>query len=175
AQQLAGLVEEVLSGRDRDAFYIDRTAAAAALAEQLRRFPIRTAAKLKTTGVGCGIAIGLWMDLARAFTMNGRWTDQQRAMAFDLLGIPHAAREDSMAFPEHDEAEMEQALDAQIEALKRLKEETMDARDEEAYHLSQAGVFEEGDGYIQRMQRYEKEAHRRMKAALQELGEEQAR
>src|SRR5262249_49689184 len=41
AQQLAGLLEEVLSGRDRDAFYIDRTAAAAALAEQLRRFPIR--------------------------------------------------------------------------------------------------------------------------------------
>src|SRR5262249_37899035 len=152
-----------------------RAAQAAALAEQLRRFPVRVAAQLKTTGAGCSELKNSWIELARLYTLNGGWTDRQRAMACDLLGMPHALREEGSAFPEHDDEAMVAVFDRQIAGLEYLKKAAMDARDEQAFALSQEGIHPEENEFLRNMRRYEREARRHLKRALDELKEDQAR
>src|SRR5262249_13308022 len=94
---------ERLTNRSRAGFDAEAKADAADLAERLRRHPVTVAARLRTSRPGVDYLIARWDGLGYSYDANGGWTAEQRAVAFDLLGIPHHEREDSDALPEHDD------------------------------------------------------------------------
>jgi len=66
----------------------DRRAAAAKLAAALPRRPEEVAARLARTRHGAGLMIGRWEALGRILAEKGAWSDPQRRLALDLLGVP---------------------------------------------------------------------------------------
>src|SRR5260370_41549208 len=70
----------------------DRRLEAEDLAARLRRDPSRNALKLQRTSQGCALMIARWQALGRILRETGTWTEAQRSLALDLLGVPPELR-----------------------------------------------------------------------------------
>src|SRR5258708_22644806 len=71
----------------------DRRLEAEDLAARLRRDPSRNALKLQRTPQGCALMIERWEALGRILRETGTWTEAQRSLALDLLGVPPELRD----------------------------------------------------------------------------------
>src|SRR5258708_7623493 len=75
----------------------DRRLEAEDLAARLRRDPARNARKLQRTRQGCELMIERWEALERILCETGTWTEAQRSLALDLLGVPPELRDGDTA------------------------------------------------------------------------------
>jgi len=175
AQIFGMLAIERLQNRSGSTYAADRASEVADLAEGLSRRPTQVAAKLKTSAIGIDYLLQRWYEQECSYVANGGWTARQRERSFDLLGIPHEARADSPALPEHDEEALLAVIAAEVEELKRLRAEGLDRREQEAFELGQAGYGLEEHPEVKRMRRYERDAKRELKWAIKELRDDQAR
>jgi hypothetical protein len=72
---------------------IDQTEAAAELARGLSKNPGLVRVQLSQTPHGAALQVDYWTRLGVAIERAGAWTDAQRHMALDLLGVPPELRE----------------------------------------------------------------------------------
>ncbi len=74
--------------RARHCWDDDRDSDAEALGESLSKNPSRTRKRLLATPHGCDWLLERWNGLLEALKARGDWNESQRALAFELLGIP---------------------------------------------------------------------------------------
>jgi hypothetical protein len=93
----------VASRADGPEWDIDRRAGAARLGGRIRRDPERISLQLAATKHGTEWLLSTWQRLGDCLRSNGRWTDDQRELAFDLRGVPLVLREGSVKVPAADD------------------------------------------------------------------------
>ena len=82
----------------------DRGMAVEAFAARLTKEPRRVARGLYGSKQGAEWLVEHWDGLADVARKTGRWDDDQRRLAFDLLGVPHELRNVATRVPEGDDA-----------------------------------------------------------------------
>jgi hypothetical protein len=70
----------------------DRRTEAAQIAGGLARKPGWTTRKLQTSWHGCELLVEIWERLEQALEAAGEWSESERGMALDLLGLPPLLR-----------------------------------------------------------------------------------
>jgi len=145
--------------RARLSWDADRRLAAEDLGARLPRDPARIRRRLEETLQGADWLIERWETLGRIAGSGQVWTDPQRSLAMDLLGIPVALREgldsfdpgpgQSPASAQREVAESERAR------LVRLCERALVARDESESSLACSGVSLSFTPAMTRLHRHE--------------------
>ena len=151
----------------------DRRLDAEETAAGLARDPQRVARRLEATLHGCDLVAERWGDLRRILTETGDWTDAQRSLALDLLGVPPVLRDGRTPVdpPEGDPAAaFRLALaDAQLARLERLRTGPLGAIDEAERRTAETGLGAELSAPVRLLDRYESACHRRWRAGLRHL------
>lgn len=75
------------------AWEADRKAEAGALAARLHAQPVKAAGALRRTLHGAAWMLDRWHYLLESLEEGDHWTDGQRSLALDLLGVPPAERD----------------------------------------------------------------------------------
>ena len=70
----------------------DRKLAAAHIVEDISKQPMAIALQLTNSKHGCVVLIDLWEQLGNVLDVVGDWTDNQKGLAYDLLGTHPALR-----------------------------------------------------------------------------------
>jgi hypothetical protein len=168
-------VEEVLARDLRARMAIDcwvdeRKAEAAKMARSLANRPEETASRLSVSAPGCEWMIDRWRALGLALDKAGEWTDDQKTMALDLLGVAANNRDlpTPLDAPEGADAlESLQALvDGQLDRLHARKESSLDDIEDDRREAATRGIFTVDDPGLVLLRRYETASFRRMKWAL---------
>ena len=126
------------------------------LTKRLPRDPARVARALGRSKQGVDWMISEWTDLEEALDVAGLWTDEQRAISLDLLGIRIEMRATTQKVPAATEAE---ALKTLVQnQLKRLNDELdrgLLAMDSATQAYAAAGGPLEEDQYSKNLRKYE--------------------
>jgi hypothetical protein len=148
----------------------ERKAVVAKAARALGRRPAETAMVLASSAPGCDWLIDRWRMLGFALDKAGEWTDEQRNMALDMLGVAADLRdlETPIDAPEDlDAIQFRQALvDDQLERLIGRKEETLDDIEDDLREATALGYAVDLDPALTLIRRYEAASFRRMRWAL---------
>jgi hypothetical protein len=152
----------------------DRRLDAEDLAARLRRDPSRNALKLQRTSQGCALMIGRWEALGRILRETGTWTEAQRSLALDLLGVPPELRDGETAVDpplsttrvNDGPAFRYQVLKDEMIRLTALKAEILDPLDADERAVAETGIGAEMTPALQRLHRYESACSRRYHKAL---------
>ena len=133
----------------------DRKLAAENLAAGLARNPARVVAKLRATPAGVDWLIARWHFLARVEA--GRWMDDDRTLAAQLLGGDEAADPTSSGF-----------IDARIAELEAHRERAVEV-DEVDRELARAGLLDAAVPELARLRSHERALHRRLTWCLDQF------
>jgi hypothetical protein len=181
------VVESIRIERCQDAFFAlcrqhgerarlqwveDRRRDAADLAGGLRRNPGATARKLEATLQGCDLMITFWKGLASHIDRHGDWSDPQRSLALDLLGIPQPLREaETPVDPaEGNAVAARRAIaSAEIARLTGLRDGPLVSLDASERAMAEETLGAEFTKPVQLIYRYEQAACRRYDAASKKL------
>jgi hypothetical protein len=152
----------------------DRRLEAEDLAARLRRDPARNARKLRGTRQGCELMVERWEALLRILRETGTWTEAQRSLALDLLGVPPELREgDTAVDPPMSKTLVNdgpafryQVVKDEIARLNALKDEILDPLDAEDRAVAETSIGAEMTPALQRLHRYESACSRRYHKAL---------
>jgi hypothetical protein len=151
----------------------DRRLEAEDLAVRLRHDPGRIALRLQRTSQGCALMIERWEALGRIFRETGKWSDAQRSLALDLLGVPPELREGRTPVDARESVSPDDArafrlgvVDHQIARLTQRKDEIIDPLDADERAIAEAGIGAEMTPALQRLHRYESACSRRFAKAL---------
>jgi hypothetical protein len=150
----------------------DRRRDAADLAGGLRRNPGATARRLEATLQGCDLMITFWKGLASHIDRHGDWSDPQRSLALDLLGIPQPLREaETPVDPaEGDVVAGRRAIaSAEIARLTDLRDGPLARLDASERAMAEETLGAEFTKPLQLIDRYERAACRRFDAASKKL------
>lgn len=148
----------------------DRRLEVERVAAGLPRRPERVVAQLRQSPQGCDWLIERWAALVRlAEASGGRgWTDEQTALAYDLLGTPSLSRSGPVGCPITEEGQLAgYAPDpvtlarTQIVALQTLRTE-LAAADEVNRALVEAGQSDLPNRELAALRRYERATVRRL-------------
>jgi transposase-like protein len=119
----------------------DRDEIACELLARLPKNPMRVSRELAGTKEGNTLLIAHWEGLGDVLRTNGGWDEAQRALAFDLLGVPAVLRNGSTLVPaESDVAGLAALVESQLGKLREDREESLIALDEEARMTACAGM-----------------------------------
>ena len=149
----------------------DRRRDAATLAAGLAKNPRVVAERLAATPHGCDLMTELWRGLRASLDRHKAWTDNQRSMALDLLGIHTDLRDAATPIdPSQDdifETRMT-VVDAELARLADVRERTvgMDACERS---MAEQTLGVEFTKPVQLLDRYERNAHRRYQLAMKAL------
>jgi hypothetical protein len=151
----------------------DRRLEAEDLAVRLRHDPSRIALRLQRTPQGCALMIERWEALGRIFRETGVWTEAQRSLALDLLGVPTELREGRTPVDARESLPPDDArafrlgvVEDEIARLTARKEEILDPLDADERAIAEAGIGAEMTPALQRLHRYESACWRRFSKAL---------
>jgi hypothetical protein len=151
----------------------DRRLDAEDLASRLRRDPARNARKLQRTRQGCELMIERWEALLRILRETGTWSEPQRSLALDLLGVPPELREGETAvdpplsmLQNDGPAFRYQVAKDQVMRLTALKDQILDPLDADERAVAEIGIGAEMTPALQRLHRYESACSRRYHKAL---------
>jgi hypothetical protein len=152
----------------------DRRLEAEQLAAKLARNPAATSRLLRRTKQGCELMIERWEGLGRILRETGGWTEPQRALALDLLGVPAELRDGTTAVdPPHAEADARAfrlgVVAAELRRLGDRKAGALDRLDEDERALAETSVGAEQTPALQRLLRYEAACSRRQREAIRSL------
>ena len=149
----------------------DRSLEAKALGKRLASSPEEVAALLRKTPQGCDWLIDRWAQLAYAAREgDGRWTDEQTRLAFDLLGTPREFRQGrapGVVLDRYGEV-VDEAKDPvavarrQVDELLEHREVALEA-DEIDRALAEADLTDGKDPEVRRYRRYEASLHRQIR------------
>jgi hypothetical protein len=147
----------------------DRRLEAEALGGMLAKRPSETVEALRRTPQGCDWLLTRWALLARAADLNQTWTDEQKALAYNMLATPSEFR-DLNQLSETLDAEgrviqsagnLAEVARREIAALQARKE-VVNELDEVERTLAQNDLSVESDPELRRHRRYESALHRRL-------------
>jgi hypothetical protein len=98
------------------------------------------------------------------------WNDDQRALAFDLLGVPIALRDGSDKVPAASDAEgLAKLVAKEVARLRREREESLDELDLGDRAMAASGLGMAEDAETARLRKYEGTCRRALHWALAEL------
>ncbi len=127
----------------------DRRLAAEDLAQGLARQPARIRQRLAQTRQGCDWLIDRWRSLSSLYDRTGDWTDAQRSLALDLLGIPAELRDDHLV------ADPLALVAREIEGLEILRAGSLDDLDAYESSAAELGIELTPCRALARLRRYE--------------------
>ncbi len=181
------VAESIRTARCRDAYFAlcrdhgrkarlqwddDRRRQADELALKLGKSPQSVARQLEATWHGAVLKIELWRGLGSSLERHKTWTDAQRSMALDLLGIhPDFRDAETPADPiEGDVFEARRTLVAsEIARLETLRDDVLALRDDHERAMAESTVGAELTKPVQLMDRYERAAWNRCRWAWRKL------
>src|SRR5262249_36388592 len=148
----------------------DRQAYIEDLGARLARDPHRIAGALKQTKQGVEWILENWSGLSDSLSTNGRWNDDQRSLALDLLGVAPVHRDGTTRVPpDADAATLAALVEAEIDRLHDRLESGLLNLDEAERAMAAAGMPTEEDAQTRRLRRYEAAARRALNSAKTEL------
>jgi hypothetical protein len=154
----------------------DRGAEVETLGGRIGRRPAEVATKLRRSPQGCDWLMARWAMLALSAVKNGSWTPDQVRLAFDLLGTPLEARDGHQPGDLIDlEGNVVEVADGALAVARRevaaLKErrEVVAELDEVDRSLASADLFDESNGDLKRLRRYESTLHNRLRWCLAQI------
>ncbi|WZP00767.1 hypothetical protein EP7_002418 [Isosphaeraceae bacterium EP7] len=164
------LARDARARRATNCWADERKAEIARVARTLPRRPEEIAARLSITAPGCDWMIDRWRALGHALDKSGAWTDEQEALALDLLGVEGTLRDlhtpldapEGMTPLDH----RQELVDDQLERLLGRKESSLDDLEEDGREAAIMGLTTGDDRTLVLLRRYETASFRRMKWAL---------
>ena len=150
----------------------DRRRQADELAARLAREPHAVARRLEATRQGVELMLDLWRGLAASLERHATWTDAQRSLALDLLGVrPEFRDAETPVDPAGGDAlEIRRGvIAAEIARLEALRDGALADLDASDRALAEATVGAELTRPLQLLHRYEMAAQRRQQAAWRKL------
>jgi hypothetical protein len=183
----AMVVESIRVGRCVDAYFAlcrehgerartqwdaDRRCQADELASRLAREPHKLARRIAGTPQGCELMLECWRGLSSSLERHRTWTDAQRSLALDLLGIrPELRDAETPVDPAGGDAlEARRAVVAsEIGRLESLRDGALRERDAAERALAESTLGAELTRPLQLMHRYEMAALRREERARRRL------
>jgi hypothetical protein len=126
------------------------------LGARLARDPARVSEALRRTKQGTDWCVERWEGLAEAVEVRGEWTDEQRRLAFDLLGVPLEFRATSRRVPAaSDTGALVELAERELERHRhRLEDRLLDV-DEAWRAMAAAGMPFEEDATTRSLRRAE--------------------
>jgi hypothetical protein len=150
----------------------DRRRDAADLASGLHRNPTAIARRLEATTQGADLKVTFWKGLLSHLDRHGVWTDPQRSLALDLLGIHKTLRDAATPVdpPVADIVGARRALAlAEIARLTALRDNDLANLDASDRAMAEQTLGAEFTKPLQLMYRYEQAACRRFDAACKKV------
>ncbi len=149
-------------------------------AERLfERLPIQPALvvlQLRQTLHGVNLLVDRWNGLIRALDARGTWDDDQRRLAFDLLGVPVELRSVEPRLPEGaDAATLRATAEAEIAALDALKTNHLIKRNDREYRDALFGRSLDASPEAREVRRIVAASERSLRWALNTLKDFQRR
>ena len=155
----------------------DRRLEAEVLGRSLASEPAETVTLLQKTPQGCEWLMSRWAMLAYSADMQeGKWTDDQTKLAFDLLGTPIGFREgrkpgltldfEGKVLKSGDDPA---AVARREVALLKEKREVVSGLDEVERTLAATDLSNEGNPELRRLRRYESSLFSRLKWYLKQI------
>ena len=158
-------VRAVQANRAAECWDDDRRLAAERLAEKLPKRPGVVSRELRRTKQGCALLIERWEALGQIFEDKGKWTEPQRNLALDLLGVLPELREGRTKL----DANPAEVMAAELAMLKSRMETALDDLDIDEQAAAEMGLESAMSEDLRRFRRYESACHRRLQWALKEL------
>jgi hypothetical protein len=158
--------------RARTQWDADRRRDADEVAARLAKDPGRASRRLEETLQGSELKRELWRGLAASLERHATWTESQRSLALDLLGIhPDLRDAETPVDPAVGDAlEARRAVIAsEVDRLTRLADDVLAERDDAQRAMAEATLGAELTKPVQLMHRYEMAAQRREHRARQKL------
>jgi hypothetical protein len=148
----------------------DRMIAAEDLGARLPKNPSRVARALEGTWHGADWLIVRWEGLGAALKAKGTWDDDQRRLAFDLLGVPLALRDGGDKVPPETDAEgLANLVAREVARLRQEQEGSLDVLDEGDRAMAIEGLGMSEDAETARLRKYEASCRRALLWAHHEL------
>jgi hypothetical protein len=148
----------------------DRRMSVENFAAKLSKDPARVACGLRRSCQGVDWLLDRWEGLGEVVKASGRWDDDQRRLALDMLGIPQELRSLTTEVPGHDDTEALIALVAtQLTLLRNDQVTVLEALSEAEQAMTVAGMPLEEDGATARLRKDESRARSDFSKALKEL------
>jgi hypothetical protein len=148
----------------------DRRMAVEGLGAKLAKDPAGVVAALRGCKQGAIWLGERWELLGLIAANNGDWTEEQRRLALDLLGVPAALREGSQMLPAPGDAEgMAELVAFQLDILRQDREAILDQLDAAERAMAMGGMLMEEDATTARLRKYEASCRRAFNAAKAEL------
>ncbi len=148
----------------------DRRVAVEDLGARLAKDPARVAPALRNCKQGADWLMDRWESLGEILRNKGAWTDEQRRLAWDLLGVPVALRDGGDLLPPPEDVEALAALvDQQLTILGEDQEAVLNKLDAEERAMAMGGMPLEEDAATARLRKYEGSCRRAFNAARAEL------
>jgi hypothetical protein len=136
----------------------ERRLAAEDLASRLAKRPGPTARRLLKTKQGCDWLLDRWRALGEIVARGEEWTEPQKSLALDLLGIPLQVRN---VLPWCEGESLAAFVAQQIEALEAAKAGALDVIDQRECKAARRGIAAEPSRQIALLRRYEAACLRR--------------
>ena len=150
----------------------DRRREAETLASDLARNPRLLSAQLEATVQGCNVKLELWAGLLSSLTRHRIWTDKQRSLALDLLGVHSELRDAETTLDPSlgDLFETRSAVvNAEVVRLANLRDGALAGLDAHDRAFAETTLGAELTAPLQLLDRYERAALRRQNAAWRKL------
>ena len=148
----------------------ERDDRAAALAKRLAKDPWRVARALAGTKHGARWLLHHWEGLREVAEGKGSWNEEQRQLAFDMLGVSPVLRDGSMQVPAAaDGPALAELAGREVVRLTELLEGELEDLDEAARGMAASGMSLDEDGETRRLRQYEGRARREWRWAVSEL------
>ncbi|WZO96258.1 hypothetical protein EP7_003247 [Isosphaeraceae bacterium EP7] len=167
------LVRDVRARRAGACWLDERKAEAAKLGKTLAGCPDEVAPKLSTSSAGCDWMLVRWQALGKVLEKTGDWSEPQRSLAMDLMGVSAEVREmDNPLDPSDGDALMShlrELVESEIDGLLMRREEALDAIDDDLREATSMGLIAVDDPTLVLLRRYETASFRRQRWALDML------
>jgi hypothetical protein len=148
----------------------DRTKDVENLAARLGQDPSRVARALRTSRQGADWLIHRWQGLGEDLRSQGRWDDDQRRLAHDLLGAPLELRKGNFFVPEaNDAAGLSALVSREIARLRDDQEAVLDELDRADRAMAMSGMALYEDATTARLRRHESRFYRAYSKARADL------
>ncbi|WZO95783.1 hypothetical protein EP7_002753 [Isosphaeraceae bacterium EP7] len=167
------LVRDVRARRAGACWLDERKAEAAKLGKTLAGSPDEVASRLSTTSAGCEWLGVRWRALGKVLEKKGSWSDEQKSLALDLMGVAAEVRamDSPLDAPEGVDAAiyLRELVESELESLSLRQEESLDAIDDDLREATSLGLIAVDDPTLVLLRRYETASFRRQRWALDML------
>ncbi|WZO96875.1 hypothetical protein EP7_003880 [Isosphaeraceae bacterium EP7] len=167
------LVRDVRARRAGACWLDERKAEAAKLGRTLAGMPDEVAPRLAMSAAGCDWLMMRWRALGKVLAKAGGWSDEQRSLAMDLMGVAADVRamDSPLDAPEGIDAGeyLRELVEFELEGLAARQEEALDAIDDDLREATSMGLIAVDDPTLVLLRRYETASFRRQRWALEML------